>query len=452
MIFNPMNLKRAKIRLTGILILMAGCFPVFNARASDVADAYPVENGSISVQQAIGIGLKNSWRIKAAVDDKKAAQAQTRSAQSQNGAQISTNGFFTAGDMTSVLSSPPGSMPSSINSVPNKGYLGQNLMLMAPIYTGGKLVNLIHAARGMAHSKEYGVTTAQTDIAYKIRSAYYLALYAQSLADVAHARVTYAQELVKNTQAEFAAGKGIQASVDRSNAELADAQRMLTSERNDEAKALLNLKAVMGISLDSNIALSDHLEYVTPTGNKKMWITQARNNLPELLALKSQIASARSSVSAVKAEYDPQIYGVAMANGFASDSMGDGTGYTVGVTVGLPLFDNGQRSSDLDAAKDSVLKLEAEYQDMQLHAESNVRISMLDLKTADENHRSALAGMQSAQSAYDVIALRVENNKGILVEQLDALATLIQAKANLALALYQDEIANAELLKATGRL
>ena len=61
-------------------------------------------------------------------------------------------------------------------------------------------------------------------------------------------------------------------------------------------------------------------------------------------------------------------------------------------------------------------------------------------------------GMQSAQSAYDVIALRVENNKGILVEQLDALATLIQAKANLALALYQDEIANAELLKATGRL
>jgi len=452
MIFDPVNLKRAKIRFTGVLIIMTGCFPVFNARASDISDAYPVENRSVSVQQAIEIGLRNSWIIKAAMDDKKAAQAQTRAAQSRNGAQISTNGFFTAGDMASVLSSPPGSMPSSINTVPNKGYLGQNLMLMAPIYTGGKLENLVHAARGMADSKEYDVAAAQIDIAYKIRKAYYLALYAQSLADVAQARVTYARELVKNTLSEYAAGKGIQASVDRSNAELADAERMLTSERNDEAKAMLNLEAVMGISLDSHIVLSDHLEYVTQTGNQTEWIAQARKNPPELLALKSQIASARSSVSAVKAEYDPQIYGVAMANGFTSDSMGDGTGYTVGVTVGLPLFDNGQRASDLDAANENVLKLEADYRDMQLQAEKNVRISILDLKTADENYHSAVAGLQSAQSAYDVIALRVESNKGVLVEQLDALATLIQAKANLALALYQDEIANAELLKATGRL
>lgn len=452
MLFEYMNLKNTKIRTLGFFILMTGCFSVAGARGVASSDPYPVENKSLSVQQAIQIGLRNSWRLKAAVEDKKAADAQTKFAQSQNGVQLSTNGFFSVGDMSSILSSSPGSMPSSIGSVPNKGYLGQNLMLMAPIYTGGKLVNLIHAARGMAHSKEHDLAYAQTDIAYKIRNAYYLALYAQSLVDVAQARVNYAQELVKNTQVEYAAGKGIQASVDRSNAELADSQRMLATERNDEEKALINLKAAMGVSLDSNIILTDHLEYGTPSGNQNTWLEDARNNLPELLALKSQITSARSSESAVKAEYDPQIYGVAMANGFTSDTMGDGTGYTVGVTVGLPLFDNGQRSSELDAAKENRLKLEAEYRDMLLQADSNVRTSVLDLKTSDENYRSAMAGLQSAQSAYDVIAMRVENNKGILVEQLDALTTLIQAKSNLALALYQNEIANAELLKATGRI
>ena len=36
--------------------------------------------------------------------------------------------------------------------------------------------------------------------------------------------------------------------------------------------------------------------------------------------------------------------------------------------------------------------------------------------------------LQAAQSAYDVTALRVQNQKGLLVEELDALAALTQAR------------------------
>jgi outer membrane protein TolC len=58
---------------------------------------------------------------------------------------------------------------------------------------------------------------------------------------------------------------------------------------------------------------------------------------------------------------------------------------------------------------------------------------------------------QSFKEAYDVMVLRVENQRSILLEQLDALAALTQSRANLAQALYDHSIAVARLQRAIGR-
>jgi outer membrane protein TolC len=81
-----------------------------------------------------------------------------------------------------------------------------------------------------------------------------------------------------------------------------------------------------------------------------------------------------------------------------------------------------------------------------------VRQAWLDRDTAAQNYRTAQAALQTARSAYDVIVLRVQNQKGIQVEQLDALTALIRTRANLAQALYDHTLAAARLQRATGRL
>jgi outer membrane protein TolC len=73
------------------------------------------------------------------------------------------------------------------------------------------------------------------------------------------------------------------------------------------------------------------------------------------------------------------------------------------------------------------------------------------METAAENHRAAESIVQSSQAAYDVVALRVETQKSILVEQLDALAALTQARLNLSQALFDHSIAVAHLRRAIGR-
>ena len=76
----------------------------------------------------------------------------------------------------------------------------------------------------------------------------------------------------------------------------------------------------------------------------------------------------------------------------------------------------------------------------------------MDLGTADANVISARESVQSAQATYDVAALRVSSGKAILVEQLDALQALTQARAELASALYDRRIARARIARGTGTI
>ena len=140
-----------------------------------------------------------------------------------------------------------------------------------------------------------------------------------------------------------------------------------------------------------------------------------------------------------------------MADAFASRSTGNGTGYTAGLTVSFPLFDAGQRQSVVARAHGQQQRAAAEAQNMELRISNEVRQAWLDVETAGQNYRTAQTAVQAAQSAYDVIVLRVQNQKSILVEQLDALAALTRARANLAQSLYDNSLATARLLRAIGK-
>ena len=154
-------------------------------------------------------------------------------------------------------------------------------------------------------------------------------------------------------------------------------------------------------------------------------------------------------ISAAKGTYQPQIYGTVMADAFASSRRSSGS-YTVGVTISVPLLDGGQRRADTDRASAVRSRLDAEVQEGELRVEKEVRQAWIDILTAAENYHTAQSAVIAAQSAYDVTAVRVQNQKSILVELLDASANLSRAKSNLALAVYDHAVAVARLKQEAG--
>src|SRR5262249_42079519 len=150
---------------------------------------------------------------------------------------------------------------------------------------------------------------------------------------------------------------------------------------------------------------------------------------------------ASAQVGAARGSLGPQVFGAAMGDAFTTDDMGRNSGGTVGIVASIPLFDAGQRRAELGQAQAMRKRGELELKDIELKVAAEVRQAWLDVDTAAQNYKTAQAAVLSAQSAYDVVVLRVQNQKGILVEQLDALAALTQARTNLAQALYENSIA-----------
>ena len=222
--------------------------------------------------------------------------------------------------------------------------------------------------------------------------------------------------------------------------------------RNDAAKMLLDLKMAMGVDLDSPITLSDTLSFAPPTGDVAASVAGALRARPDTRAAQQRAAAARAQAAAVSGERQPQIYGAAMADAAKQRGMASMTGYTVGITISIPVFDAGQRSAQLEEARAMQAQAEAQVRQQELRAETEVRQAWLDVGTAAQNLRTAEAALVSAQAAYEVVRLRAENGKAIQLEQLDSLAALTQARANRAQALYDHASAAARLRRAEGKV
>ncbi len=409
------------------------------------------QNGPLTLTQAVQIGLRENLMIRAANADVQAAGYDTRIARSQTRPQISANTYLAFGDSSNILYTAGNVMPQNYLSVPSQGFADQNLTLMAPLYTSGRLQEGVKAASQRERAIRFDAGGVRAEVALRITDAYYRALLGIENVKSAQARVGASAALVQTTQALFEAGKGLQSSVLRVQAEQADAQRVLTTARNTQAKALLDLKAAMGVRLDSDVTLRDALTFTVPIGGLAAQLADAARLRPELLAARTRALAAQSQTRSVRGSQGPQVYGMAMADGFASHPQQTRTGYTVGVVLSLPLVDGGQRRAESAQAQARQERALSEARDMELRVGVEVQEAWLDVQTAAENYRTAQAALASAQSAYDVTALRVQNQKGLLVEQLDALATLTQARGNVAQALYDHSIAGARLSRAVGR-
>ena len=126
------------------------------------------------------------------------------------------------------------------------------------------------------------------------------------------------------------------------------------------------------------------------------------------------------------------------------------TGYTLGLTASLPLYDGGQRRADVDAAHARQQRAEADALQVRQTVDQQVATAWLTLGTATAQVQAASAGVKAALEAYDLAKLRYDAGKSVSVERLDALSTLTRAQGSLAQAKAGLVIARAQLQAAIG--
>jgi outer membrane protein TolC len=124
--------------------------------------------------------------------------------------------------------------------------------------------------------------------------------------------------------------------------------------------------------------------------------------------------------------------------------------FTLGVTVGLPLLDGGERSAALRRARADKARLTAQEQDLALRVAAEVLAADARLTAARANLAAAQTGERAAGENYRLALARYEAGKSLHVEVLDALRMKVMAETSLQAARFDLASAADALRRAVG--
>ncbi len=442
-----------------LCVLLAGT-ALHPARADTAgglgSDELPTVNTPLTLAGAVTLALADSLTLKASRADTDAALAGARGARAQARPSLSATTYATAGDSPNIFTSSPGVGPQNIFAVPPHGFADQDLMLMVPLSTGGRIAARIRAGQSQAGAAGSALEAARLAVAESTREAYITALLRQSLVDAAQSRLAAEDEQVRVTQLKVGTGRSAPVDLLREQAEQADARQMLLGAQNDALLALVALKVTLGISQDSSPALADTLEGLVNRGNDTPADVQsalaAAARRPELAAAAQSVDAAQATVKDAQGAFRPQVYGVAMADAITGVGGQSRTGYSVGITASLPLADGGQRRADVETARARLARAQADAQIARQNVTQQVTRAWVLLQTARQAREAALIGVSAAQEASHLADLRYNAGKSVAAERLDALSAYTRAQGNAAQAAADLLIAQAKLSQALGQV
>ncbi|MEO7719119.1 MAG: TolC family protein [Capsulimonas sp.] len=424
------------------------------ASAADPVIAAPAL--TLSLAQAVALANKNSPIALRQRADAAIAAAAARGAQAQQKPTLSATAYGALGDSSNILSSAPGVTPQNLFAVPPRGFADQNLTLMVPISTGGKIRGTIDFAQRQADAASLMTQATQLTIHQNVTEAYTTVLLSHELVSSAQARLDAEEEQVRITGERVTAGRSAPVDLLREQAEEADARQMLLSGQNDEQIAKVNLKAALAMSQDQQIELSDTLDALLAAPpdaslTQQEAIHKAEDQRPEIASALRQFEAAQAAVASAKGAYSPQVYAVAMGDAMAMQG-GGRTGYTIGLSVSLPLMDGGQRRAEVDGAKARVDAAQADVLSIRQQVDKEAAFAWLALQTATARVAATATGVTAAQQGYELAAMRYNAGKSVAAERLDSLSALTRAKSTEAQAKAELIVARARLNTALGHL
>ncbi len=441
------------------LLLMTLTLLAFRANA-----APPVLDQTLTTDQAVTIALRESPLIHGAVAEVDAARGRLKAARAETRPTVSANTFVSGGSLPNIVESPELLVSRMIMGLPRGGYADQNLMVMYPLFTSGRLQAMTRQAAALRGASQATLEVQRREVTLMVRVAYREIQAREALVGVGQTRLQENEERLRIDREKLTLERIPAYYVRRDEAEVASAQQEITNARRDAGMALSQLKTVMGISLASRLALTEKLDD-TPSADLLRKLTDAgttadadlaallsaaERHRPELLAAGERVAGAQAGETAVRAGYRPQVGLFAMGDVLKAGGMPGTGGITYGVTASIPLYSGGGDQARRETAAAERRVQEAEQERIALQIAREVNDAYLSLLAAEQNIQTARAALRAAGDEYRAAKARYDASRSIVTEVLDALTSRVRSENEVIQALFQYNVAADQLRKAVG--
>lgn len=287
----------------------------------------------------------------------------------------------------------------------------------------------------------------------QVKQAFYAVLLAQRSLDVVVSVYENAQKNYEKTEQRFNVGKASEVERLRSQVTMMNAAPNVSSAENAVLLATWQLKAVMGIDLNTDVEVVGDLNDYTEMMLTPYVSEDDLSNNSSLLQLAIQDRMLESTIRMQKKQYLPTL---AASINYNYSAMGDSElrwfpSSTAALSLTIPVFDGFSKHYNIKQSKVNRNMLALQRED----AERNLRIGIRNyndqMALCIKNYQAANATVEIAQKSYDISEKMYEVGKATLVELNDAQLALQQAQLTQAQAVYNFMVAKASLDELVGK-
>ncbi|MHB8882159.1 MAG: TolC family protein [Thermodesulfovibrionales bacterium] len=326
------------------------------------------------------------------------------------------------------------------------------LSVRQTLFDAGATSDHVRSIRHSISAQDYEIKKTAFDIVLAVKSAFYDVLKKRDLLEVARAAMITAEKHHAQSKELYREGVAPRSDVIKSEVRVSNTGLDSIKAENALLSAKANLAVAMGqaVTTDFNVVSGDEgLLPVLPAFKDAVLL--AYEQRPELKGSRARIEAAKANVDQVKSGLYPNLsldasYGWQQAEFSPGEKK-----WSIGLTVGIPLFEQLTTTSKIGQAAANLNGLKATETQIIRNIELDVQQAWLSLKEAIERSGVTSKALEQAEEDMRVSEGRYKEGLGNILELIDAQTALTQARANNVAASYDIAGTGAKLDRATGK-
>ena len=317
----------------------------------------------------------------------------------------------------------------------------------------GRTYELVKSSSLRARAQQENVATTRAGVLLRLNQAYFAALKAQAVLQVAEQTVKSRQLVADQTSALQKSNLKSGLDVSFANVDLAQAQLLLIQAQNDVQASYAELSTALGYSDQRTFHLAEQPMPAFPPADFLLLIQEALQNRPELIGQGLSVKSAQSFATAERDLWFPTIsvLGTTGLIPYRQDTL-DSRYAAAGFNVNLPIF-NGRLFSARRSEATSIAQAQEQYlRDLQNRIVRDVRTAWLNANSAFQRLAVTEQLLNESTQAFDLAQSRYGLGLSSIVELSQAQLNKTQAEIARVSAQYDYEGQIAFLNYQLGRM
>ncbi len=416
----------------------------------------------LTLDQAVSLALQNNRGFKAADAQVEAADAALIRSNSGFLPKINLSETWSKTDnalmvfgtkLNQEIVSISDFNPQAINNPESISNYNTRLSVLQPVFNGGKeYIGRSQAELSKVSSVNQRERTRQETV-YSVIKAYYGLLLAQAHMAVADQSLETSSANVTLAEARYNAGAVLQSDLLRARVQYAEVKEMVTRSYNSVRLAAANLNFAMGVPQTSEYEIAGTLEPREVKTDLELLLGEARQKRPDLAAVEANRRSAEKSITMAKTDYLPSLNVMGQVDWNSAKVAGDDAkSWAVMAVLQWNLFDGLVTRSKVKEAVATNSRMRSMEEQTKEAVDLEVRQAYYSLSSSRDRIAATATSVQEAEEGLRIVQKRYEAGMTTFVDVLGAENALIRARTNALQAVYDNNIADAELKLATGTL